>query len=752
MYTVKCLNPIASKGLDLFTEDFKVIDDLDKADAVLVRSAAMHDLEVPESLLAVARAGAGVNNIPLDEYAKKGIVAFNAPGANANGVKELVVAGLLLASRDIIGGYNWVKENASEENLAKLVEKQKKQYAGNELKGKSIGVIGLGAIGVLVANICNRLGMKVYGYDPYVSVRSAWSLSRMVKHIASIDELFETCDYITIHVPYMDSTKGMINKEAIDKMKDGVTLLNFARGELVDNQAVIEGLASGKVKHYVTDFPSAEIAGVDKVITIPHLGASTEESEENCAEMAVDQLMNYLENGNIVNSVNYPNCDLGEASGAARITVHHKNLPNMIGQLTAILAADGHNISNMLNKSKGEWAYSMFDMEKKAPTKRQSRKWNRSTESFVFVYYRREKMSEKLRVGILGATGMVGQRFISLLENHPWFEVTTLAASPRSAGKTYEEAVGGRWKMDTPMPEAVKSMIVKNVNEVEEVASHVDFVFSAVDMSKDEIKKIEEDYAKTETPVVSNNSAHRWTPDVPMVVPEINPEHFEVIESQKKRLGTTKGFIAVKPNCSIQSYAPVLTAWKEFEPYEVVATTYQAISGAGKTFKDWPEMEGNIIPYIGGEEEKSEQEPLRLWGHIENGVIVKAETPVITTQCIRVPVLNGHTAAVFVKFKKKPTKEQLIEKLVNFSGLPQELELPSAPKQMIQYLEEDNRPQVREDVDYENGMGISVGRLREDTVYDYKFVGLSHNTVRGAAGGAVLCAETLKAKGYITKK
>ena len=361
-------------------------------------------------------------------------------------------------------------------------------------------------------------------------------------------------------------------------------------------------------------------------------------------------------------------------------------------------------------------------------------------------------MSEKLRVGILGATGMVGQRFISLLENHPWFEVTTLAASPRSAGKTYEEAVGGRWKMDTPMPEAVKSMIVKNVNEVEEVASHVDFVFSAVDMSKDEIKKIEEDYAKTETPVVSNNSAHRWTPDVPMVVPEINPEHFEVIESQKKRLGTTKGFIAVKPNCSIQSYAPVLTAWKEFEPYEVVATTYQAISGAGKTFKDWPEMEGNIIPYIGGEEEKSEQEPLRLWGHIEDGVIVKAETPVITTQCIRVPVLNGHTAAVFVKFKKKPTKEQLIEKLVNCSGLPQELELPSAPKQMIQYLEEDNRPQVREDVDYENGMGISVGRLREDTVYDYKFVGLSHNTVRGAAGGAVLCAETLKAKGYITKK
>ena len=361
-------------------------------------------------------------------------------------------------------------------------------------------------------------------------------------------------------------------------------------------------------------------------------------------------------------------------------------------------------------------------------------------------------MSEKLRVGILGATGMVGQRFISLLENHPWFEVTTLAASPRSAGKTYEEAVGGRWKMDTPMPEAVKSMIVKNVNEVEEVASHVDFVFSAVDMSKDEIKKIEEDYAKTETPVVSNNSAHRWTPDVPMVVPEINPEHFEVIESQKKRLGTTKGFIAVKPNCSIQSYAPVLTAWKEFEPYEVVATTYQAISGAGKTFKDWPEMEGNIIPYIGGEEEKSEQEPLRLWGHIEDGVIVKAQSPVITCQCIRVPVLNGHTAAVFVKFKKKVTKEELIEKLESFKGLPQELKLPSAPAQFIRYMEEDNRPQVSLDVDFENGMGISVGRLREDTVYDYKFVGLSHNTVRGAAGGAVLCAELLTAKGYIKEK
>lgn len=361
-------------------------------------------------------------------------------------------------------------------------------------------------------------------------------------------------------------------------------------------------------------------------------------------------------------------------------------------------------------------------------------------------------MSDRLKVGILGGTGMVGQRFISLLENHPWFEVTTIAASPRSAGKTYEEAVGGRWKMDTPMPEAVKKIVVMNVNEVEKVASEVDFVFSAVDMTKEEIKKIEEEYAKTETPVVSNNSAHRWTPDVPMVVPEINAEHMKVIEFQKKRLGTTRGFVAVKPNCSIQSYAPVLTAWKEFEPYEVVATTYQAISGAGKTFKDWPEMEGNIIPYIGGEEEKSEKEPLRIWGEIKDGVIVPAESPVITCQCIRVPVLNGHTAAVFVKFRKKPTKEQLIEKLENFKGLPQELNLPSAPKQFIRYMTEDNRPQVTLDVNYENGMGINVGRLREDSIYDWKFVGLSHNTVRGAAGGAVLCAETLVAKKFIAAK
>lgn len=361
-------------------------------------------------------------------------------------------------------------------------------------------------------------------------------------------------------------------------------------------------------------------------------------------------------------------------------------------------------------------------------------------------------MSEKLQVGILGGTGMVGQRFISLLENHPWFEVKVIAASPRSAGKTYKEAVGDRWKMTTPMPEAVKDIVVMNVNDVEAVSKEVDFVFSAVDMTKDEIRAIEEEYAKCEIPVVSNNSAHRWTPDVPMIIPEINPDHIEVINDQKKRLGTKRGFIAVKPNCSIQSYTPALAAWQEFEPIEVVATTYQAISGAGKTFRDWPEMVENIIPYIGGEEEKSEQEPLRIFGHIEDGQIVKAQKPVITCQCIRVPVLNGHTAAVFVKFAKKPTKEELIDRLVNYSGEPQKLDLPSAPKQFIRYMQEDDRPQVTLDVDFENGMGISIGRLRPDTVYDYKFVGLSHNTLRGAAGGAVLCAELLKAKGFIDKK
>ena len=361
-------------------------------------------------------------------------------------------------------------------------------------------------------------------------------------------------------------------------------------------------------------------------------------------------------------------------------------------------------------------------------------------------------MSKKLRVGILGGTGMVGQRFISLLDNHPWFDVTTIAASPRSAGQTYAQAVEGRWKLDEPIPEAVRNIVVKSVQDVEDVASEVDFCFSAVDMSKEEIRAIEEAYAKTETPVVSNNSAHRWTPDVPMVIPEINPEHTEVIKYQKERLGTKRGFIAVKPNCSIQSYTPALAAWKEFEPYEVIVSTYQAISGAGKNFASWPEMVGNVIPYIGGEEEKSEKEPLRVFGHIENGQIVPAEGPVITSQCIRIPVLYGHTATVFVKFRKKATKEQLIEKLVSFKGLPQELQLPSAPKQFIQYMEEDNRPQVLADVNYEHGMGVSIGRLREDTVYDWKFVGLSHNTIRGAAGGGVLCAELLKAQGYIQAK
>ncbi len=361
-------------------------------------------------------------------------------------------------------------------------------------------------------------------------------------------------------------------------------------------------------------------------------------------------------------------------------------------------------------------------------------------------------MEKKLRVGILGATGMVGQRFITLLENHPWFEVVTVAASPRSAGRTYEEAANGRWKMTTPMPEAVKGLIVKDVNDVNAVAPDVDFVFSAVDMSKEEIKAIEETYAKTETPVVSNNSAHRWTPDVPMVVPELNPEHLAVIADQRKRLGTTRGFIAVKPNCSIQSYTPALHALRDFGIKTVVATTYQAISGAGKTFKDWPEMVDNVIPYIGGEEEKSEQEPLRIWGRVENGQIVKAEGPVITTQCIRVPVSDGHTAAVFVDFEKKPSKEEIIERWNSFRGLPQELKLPSAPKQFIRYFEEDNRPQTALDRNYENGMGVCVGRLREDTVYDYKFVGLSHNTIRGAAGGGVLIAELLTAQNYITAK
>lgn len=347
---------------------------------------------------------------------------------------------------------------------------------------------------------------------------------------------------------------------------------------------------------------------------------------------------------------------------------------------------------------------------------------------------------------------MVGQRFVQLLDQHPWFEVTTIAASAGSAGKTYEEAVQSRWKLSTPIPEAVKGIVVQDASRVEEVAGGVDFIFCAVDMKKDEIKALEEAYAKTGTPVVSNNSAHRWTPDVPMVVPEINPEHLEVIAAQRKRLGTSTGFIAVKPNCSIQSYVPMLNALLEYKPTKVVASTYQAISGAGKNFADWPEMLDNVIPYIGGEEEKSEQEPLRIWGRVEGGEIVKANAPLITTQCIRVPVTDGHLATVFVSFENKPSKEEILARWSQYKGRPQELGLPSAPKQFITYFEEDNRPQTNLDRDIENGMGISAGRLREDTIYDYKFVGLSHNTLRGAAGGAVLIAELLKAEGYIQKK
>ena len=355
---------------------------------------------------------------------------------------------------------------------------------------------------------------------------------------------------------------------------------------------------------------------------------------------------------------------------------------------------------------------------------------------------------EKMKVGVVGATGMVGQRFLTLLENHPYFEVVALAASARSAGKTYREAVGERWKMTTPMPEKYADMVVYDAQDIATMGKLVSFVFCAVDMKKDEIRALEEAYAKAEIPVVSNNSAHRWTPDVPMVIPEINPEHLEVIKAQRARLGTKRGFIAVKPNCSIQAYVPELTPLRKYGVKEVVATTYQAISGAGKTFREWPEMIDNIIPYIGGEEEKSEQEPLRVWGKVENGEIVKADDTVITTQCIRVPVTDGHTAAVFVKFENKPTKEQILEDWKNFRGLPQELELPSAPAQFITYFEEDNRPQAKLDRDIYGGMGVTAGRLREDSLYDYKFVGLSHNTLRGAAGGAVLIAELLYRLGY----
>ena len=358
---------------------------------------------------------------------------------------------------------------------------------------------------------------------------------------------------------------------------------------------------------------------------------------------------------------------------------------------------------------------------------------------------------EKLKVGIIGATGMVGQRFIMLLHEHPYFEITALVAGPRSAGQKYKDAVSGRWKMKTACPERIMNMQVISSDEIETVKSLVDFVFCAVSMSKDETKALEERYAKAEIPVVSNNSANRWTPDVPMVIPEINDAHLEVIEAQRKRLGTKRGFIAVKPNCSIQSYVPALSALREFGIKEVIATTYQAISGAGKTFNEWPEMVDNLIPFIGGEEEKSEREPLRVWGKVEDGKIVPATTPVITTQCLRVPVSDGHTAAVFVKFEKKPTKEEILEAWKNYKGKPQTLGLPSAPEQFITYFEEDNRPQAKLDRDLYGGMGVSVGRLREDVVYDYKFVGLSHNTLRGAAGGAVLIAELLYREGFFNR-
>ena len=364
----------------------------------------------------------------------------------------------------------------------------------------------------------------------------------------------------------------------------------------------------------------------------------------------------------------------------------------------------------------------------------------------------KEQLMKKLRVGIIGATGMVGQRFITLLDGHPYFEITALVASPRSAGITYGEALSGRWKLMAKCPEHILEMPVISSDDVDAVAPLVDFVFCAVNMPKADVVALEERYARAEIPVVSNNSANRWTPDVPMVIPEVNAEHLAVIDSQKKRLGTTRGFIAVKPNCSIQSYVGALTPLRKYGIREIVATTYQAISGAGKTFAEWPEMIDNLIPFIGGEEEKSEREPLRVWGNVDGDRIVPATEPKITTQCLRVPVTDGHMAALFVKFDRKPTKEQILADWQSFRGEPQELELPSAPKQFITYFEEENRPQTALDRDLFGGMGISVGRLREDTIYDYKFVGLSHNTLRGAAGGAVLIAELLYRKGYLTAK
>ena len=356
---------------------------------------------------------------------------------------------------------------------------------------------------------------------------------------------------------------------------------------------------------------------------------------------------------------------------------------------------------------------------------------------------------KQCQVGVVGATGMVGQRFVSLLAQHPWFNLAVLAASPRSAGKTYEEAVGDRWAMPDPMPANVRNMVVLDASHVEEVASQVDFVFCAVDMKKEEIRALEESYAKAECPVVSNNSAHRFTPDVPMVVPEINPEHLEVIPAQRARLGTKKGFVAVKSNCSLQSYVPALHPLKdEFGLTNALVCTYQAISGAGKTFATWPEMVDNCIPYIGGEEEKSEQEPLKLWGKVEAGVIVPAAAPSITAQCLRIPVSDGHMAAVFMSFEKTPSKEEILARWADYEGEAQRLKLPSAPKHFLHYFEENDRPQTKLDRNLENGMAVSIGRLRPDTQYDYKFVCLSHNTLRGAAGGAVLLAELLAAKGY----
>ena len=358
-------------------------------------------------------------------------------------------------------------------------------------------------------------------------------------------------------------------------------------------------------------------------------------------------------------------------------------------------------------------------------------------------------MEKKYNVGIIGATGMVGQRFATLLENHPWFNVTALAASARSAGKTYKEAAGSRWAMQVPMPKSMEDMVIMDAADVEAVAAKVDFVFCAVDMKKDEIRALEEAYAKAECPVVSNNSANRFTPDVPMIIPEINDNHLEIIESQRKRLGTKKGFIAVKSNCSLQSYVPAIHPLMQYGVKKVLACTYQAISGAGKTFERWPEMVDNVIPYIGGEEEKSEQEPLKIWGTIENDEIVKTTSPSITAQCIRVPVSDGHTAAVFVELENKPSMEEIIKAWETYSGKPQELNLPSAPKQFLHYFTENDRPQIKSERNLENGMAVSIGRLREDTQYTIKFVCMSHNTLRGAAGGAVLLAELLCAEGYM---